>query len=122
MKVKLLLQRFGSKKRPYYRIVAAANSNKRDGKFLEIVGLYHPIVTEGSQIRLDSEKIFSGLQKGAQPSDQVREILSNNKIWADFKQRQETNRVAKVKKTNARGKGKGTAPIAASVPNTAIAE
>ena len=121
MKVKLRLQRFGSKKKPYYRIVAAANSNKRDGKFLEIVGLYHPIVKEGSQIRLDSEKIFSWLQKGAQPSDQVREILSNNKIWADFKQRQETNRVAKVKKTNAKNKNKskGTAAYATS---TAVAE
>ena len=115
MKVKLRLQRFGSKKKPYYRIVAAANSNKRDGKFLEIVGLYHPIAKEGSQIRLDSEKILSWLQKGAQPSDQVREILSNNKIWAGFKQKQEANRVAKVKKTNARSKSK-------AAPSTAVAE
>lgn len=81
MQVKLRLQRFGSKKRPFYRIVAASNHEKRDGKFLEIVGLYHPLVKEDQQTRLNEERIKEWLKDGAEPSETVRAILSKAGIW-----------------------------------------
>ena len=84
MTVKLRLQRYGTKKRPYYRIVATSSTVKRDGQFLDIVGLYHPLVKDGSQVRLEKEKISSWLSKGAQPSDTVRSILSKAGIWKPF--------------------------------------
>lgn len=98
MQVKLRLQRMGSKKRPYYRIIAASSVSKRDGKFLEIVGLYHPIAAEGQQTRLDAEKIKSWLDKGAQPTDSVRDILSKAGIWGSFSQERENRRVQKLLK------------------------
>ena len=108
MQVKIRLQRFGSKKRPFYRIVAAASANKRDGRFLEILGLYHPIAAEGHQYRLDKEKIFSWLNKGAQPSAQVKQILSENALWKDYAIEQENKRVVRLKtaRTNRKAKAK----------------
>ena len=66
MLVRLRLQRFGRKKLPFYRVIAASSTVKRDGKFLDILGLYHPTVREESkQVRLDQEKIFEWLKRGA---------------------------------------------------------
>lgn len=67
MTVKLRLQRYGTKKRPFYRIVATSSSVKRDGKFLEIVGLYHPLVKEGGQVRLEKKKFKHGSAKVLSP-------------------------------------------------------
>lgn len=83
MNVKLRLQRFGSKKRPYYRIVAAPNSKKRDGRFLEIIGLYHPL-SEKEPVRLKKERILHWLNAGAQPSDTVKNIFSKEGLWKEF--------------------------------------
>jgi len=110
VQVKIRLQRFGSKKRPFYRIIAAANIKKRDGRFLDIVGLYHPISAEGKQVRLDNEKIKMWLERGAQPTDTVKEILTHEGIWKDLAIAKENRRVAKVKKGNQKSTAKkGTA-------------
>ncbi len=53
--VKLRLQRYGTKKRPYYRLVATASTSPRDGRFIEIIGTYHPIDKE-NQVKIDEEK------------------------------------------------------------------
>ena len=52
--VKLRLQRYGAKKRPYYRIVATNSTSPRDGRFIEIIGLYHPIEKE-NQLKVTNE-------------------------------------------------------------------
>lgn len=83
MNVKIRLQRFGSKKRPYYRIVAAPNSKKRDGRFLEIIGLYHPL-SEKEPVRLKKDRIMYWLQAGAQPSDTVKNIFTKDGLWKEF--------------------------------------
>lgn len=114
MQVKIRLQRFGSKKRPFYRIIATASTKKRDGRFLDIVGLYHPVSAEESQIRLDEDKIKKWLGSGAQPSDTVKDILSKKGLWKDFAQAKEAKRSAKVKRSNAAAKAKkGSKPAAA---------
>ena len=72
--VKLRLQRFGSKKRPFYRVVAAESTSPRDGRFIEIIGTYHPISKE-NVLKIDEEKALKWLNNGAQPTDTVKALL-----------------------------------------------
>lgn len=109
MTVKLRLQRFGTKKRPYYRIVAATSTVKRDGKFLDIVGLYHPLVKEGEQVRLEKEKIQHWLNQGAQPTDTVKSILSKAGIWKPFAEAKALRQGAARKKANEKARAKRAA-------------
>lgn len=83
MAVKLRIQRFGSKKRPFYRIVAADSKFPRDGKFLEIVGTYNPI-TQPAEIKINEELALKWLTNGAQPTDTVRSLLSKQGIIEKF--------------------------------------
>lgn len=116
MQVKLRLQRFGNKKRPYYRIVASNSGQKRDGKFLEILGIYHP-VSKGEQVRLEEEKIRKWLNLGAQPSETVKSLLSQQGIWADFAQAQEARRRKRAMSRKKSGKQE-TQPQSADAPAT----
>ena len=75
MAVKMRLQRHGSKKRPFYFIVVADGRAPRDGKFIQKIGTYNPL-TVPATINLDREKSLDWLNKGAQPTDTVRRILS----------------------------------------------
>ena len=81
MSVKIRLKRFGTKKRPYYRVVVMDSRTPRDGKTIEEVGLYHPIEAEDRQVKLDPDKIRYWLDKGAQPSDTVKKLLNKNNIF-----------------------------------------
>ena len=76
MSASIRLKRFGTKKRPYYRIIVIDNKAPRDGKTIEEVGYYHPIEAEDKQIVFDAEKIRAWLNKGARVSDTVRGILN----------------------------------------------
>ena len=69
------LQRHGSKKRPFYFIVVADGRAPRDGKFIQKIGTYNPF-TVPATIELDRQKALEWLNKGAQPTDTVRRILS----------------------------------------------
>ena len=75
MAVKMRLQRHGSKKRPFYFIVVADGRSPRDGKFIQKLGTYNPLTVPAS-IQIDRQKALDWLQKGAQPTDTVRRILS----------------------------------------------
>ena len=74
MAVKIRLTRMGTKKRPYYRLVAANSESPRDGKFLEILGSYDPM-KDPAQIKVDKEKINRWLGKGAIVSESAKAIL-----------------------------------------------
>jgi small subunit ribosomal protein S16 len=76
MSARIRLKKFGTKKRPYYRIVVMDKRAPRDGKTLDEVGLYHPIEIEDKQIVFDADKVKSWLQNGATVSDTVRRILN----------------------------------------------
>lgn len=80
MSVRIRLKRFGSKMRPYYRVVVMDSRAPRDGRPLEEVGLYHPISPEGQQIELQEDRIRDWLSKGAQPSDTVKKLLNKKNI------------------------------------------
>lgn len=74
MAVALRLRREGSKDRPFYRIVAADSRCRRDGRFIEILGIYDPM-QKGENFKIDLEKAESWLSKGARPSDTVRSLI-----------------------------------------------
>ncbi len=80
MAVKLRLRRMGKKKQPLYKIVAADSRAKRDGRFLEAVGSYNPR-TNPMFIELKEERVYYWLERGAQPSDTVRNLLSRKGLW-----------------------------------------
>jgi small subunit ribosomal protein S16 len=82
--VKIRLARTGSRKRPYYRIVAAEDSFRRDGRFLEILGTYDPL-RKPAGIEVKSEAVLKWLSQGAQPSDTVKRILAKAGVWAHWR-------------------------------------
>ena len=88
--------RMGKKKQPTYRLVAADGRSPRDGRFIEIVGIYDPRA-EPSAIRIDNDKAVEWLRKGAQPTEPVAKLLKISGAWDQFK---------------------GTAPPAAPAPAT----
>jgi small subunit ribosomal protein S16 len=81
--VKLRAQRFGSAKKPFYRIVATDSHNPRDGRFIEIVGTYNPLTTPAT-VKFDEEKVLKWLATGAKPTDTVKSLLSKEGIIAKF--------------------------------------
>lgn len=83
MSVKIRMTRMGSKKKPFYRINVADSRAPRDGRFIETVGTYNPLVEENA-VTLKEDRILDWLSKGAQPSDTVRNILSRAGIMKKF--------------------------------------
>jgi small subunit ribosomal protein S16 len=81
--VKLRLMRMGKKKQPTYRVVAADSRSPRDGRFIEIVGVYDPR-PDPSAIRIDNDKAVDWLRKGAQPTEPVRKLLEISGAWETF--------------------------------------
>ena len=77
MAVKIRLARAGAKKRPYYHIVVANSASPRDGKFIEIIGAFNPMLAKSDEkrVKLDIEKAQAWLKKGAQPTDRVLRFL-----------------------------------------------
>ena len=77
MSLKIRLSRAGAKKRPYYRIVIADSRSPRDGRYIERVGTYDPLVPKGSteRVKLVEERIKHWLGHGAQPTDRVLRFL-----------------------------------------------
>ena len=83
MAVKLRLKRMGAKRRPFYRVVAADSRGKRDGKYIELVGTYNPIV-EPAEVKINEEVALKWLNNGAIPTDTVRDLLSKQGIMKKF--------------------------------------
>ena len=79
----------GAKKRPFYRIVAADSRSPRDGKFIEIVGTYNPIM-EPAEIKINSEAALKWLNQGAIPTDTVRDLLSKQGIMKAYHESKST--------------------------------
>ena len=77
--VKIRMQRFGAKKRPFYRIVAADSRFPRDGRFLDILGTYDA-VSYTKQVELKVERIKYWLRQGAVPSDTVLSLLKKERV------------------------------------------
>ncbi len=77
MAVKIRLARFGTKKRPYYRIVAADVRMPRDGRYIEHIGSFNPLLPKDSEdrVKMDEERIKYWLSVGAEPTDRIKRFL-----------------------------------------------
>ena len=123
MSVKMRLSRGGTKKRPYYYIVIADADSPRDGRYIEQIGSYNPLLPKdsGERVKLDTERAAHWLKVGAQPTDRVlrfldkaglmkRDARSNPDKGKPKKKRQE--REAAAAAAAASGEGGGSAPAA----------
>lgn len=78
MSLRIRMARGGAKKRPYYRIVVADSRSPRDGRFLERIGSYNPLLPadHADRVKIDLEKAKEWLAKGATPSDRIARLLA----------------------------------------------
>ncbi len=79
MAVRIRLTRLGRKKKPFYRIIVADSENKRDGKFLDIVGTYDPL-QDPAVITIDNDKLQNWIGKGALPTTTVKSLIKKSTV------------------------------------------
>ena len=115
MSLKLRLARSGNKKRPVYRVVVADSRSPRDGRFIEKVGHYNPLLPRDHKDRLilDLEKIKAWLVKGAQPSDRVHRFLADAGLMAKPEIRESPKKSAPKAKAVERARAKAAAEATA---------
>ncbi|KPP89673.1 MAG: SSU ribosomal protein S16 RpsP [Rhodobacteraceae bacterium HLUCCA08] len=115
MAMKIRLARGGSKKRPFYRIVAADSRMPRDGRFIEKLGSYNPLLPKDSEdrVKMDLDKIKAWLDKGAQPTDRVARMLEAAGV-IDKKERSNPKKGAPGKKAQDRAEEKAAKAAAAA--------
>jgi small subunit ribosomal protein S16 len=78
--IKIRLRRIGAKKKPIYRMVVADARSPRDGRFIEMVGHYNPLVNP-PQITVNEERVGQWLKWGAQPTETVKSLLARVGVW-----------------------------------------
>lgn len=100
MAVKIRLTRLGDKGAPFYRVVATDSRSPRDGKFLEVIGTYNPLV-EPAEVKIDKDLAKSWLDKGATPTDTVKKVLEMAGVLEPTKYTPSENRVKKNQKAKA---------------------
>jgi len=79
MAVKIRLKRIGAKKKPFYRVVVADSRFPRDGRFIEEIGTYNPLVNP-AVVKIDAERAQKWIKDGAQPTDTVKSLLKKSGI------------------------------------------
>jgi len=79
MAVKIRLRRMGAKKAPFYRVVVADSRYPRNGRFIEEIGTYNPMV-EPAAVKIDADKAKKWIADGAQPTDTVKNLLKKENI------------------------------------------
>jgi len=79
MAVKIRLARHGAKKRPFYRIVVADSESPRDGRFLEIVGTYNPLM-EPAEVSFKNERVKYWMDQGALPTNTVKNLIKKENL------------------------------------------
>ncbi len=123
--LKIRLARGGAKKRPYYSIVVADSHSPRDGRFIEKVGAYNPLLKrdDPKRITLKSERIAEWLSKGAQPTDRVARFLSTEGLakWAPSNNPKKAVPHAKAKE-RAESRAEKAAAAAAAPPEPEVVE
>ena len=124
MALKIRLSRGGSKKRPFYRIVVAEASAPRDGRYVERVGHYNPMVAKDNDQRLvvNGERITHWLGLGAQPTERVQKLLSTVSLTDPVKLREQPKKSAPGKKRAEREAEAAEAAAAAAAEAAAAVE
>ena len=123
MAMKIRLARGGSKKRPFYRIVASDSRMPRDGRFIEKLGTYNPLLPKDSEerVKMDVERIQHWLDQGAQPTDRIARFLEAAGL-REKAARDNPKKGAPGKKAQERAEQKAAKSEAAEAPAEAPAE
>jgi small subunit ribosomal protein S16 len=119
------MTRHGTKKRPFYHIVVADSRSPRDGRFIEKLGTYNPLLPREHEQRLtmEKERIAHWLKVGARPSDRVAKFLANAELMKPRERREQTKKPLPRAKTQERMKTEAAAAAAAAAaPPAAPAE
>ena len=124
MSLKIRLSRGGAKKRPFYKIVLADARSPRDGKFLEKLGHYNPMVPQdhADRLRLDADRIAHWLKMGAQPTERVAKFLGQAGLMAERKRPDQTKKSQPKAKAQERLKEAAKRAEAAAAAESAPAE
>jgi len=117
MSLKIRLARAGTKKRPYYHVVIADSRAPRDGRFIERLGHFNPLVGKDAKdrLKLDLEKIKAWLAKGATPTDRVLRFLDEAGVMKR-PARNNPNKAQPKKKAQERAAAAAAAPVGAAAP------
>ncbi|RFP88588.1 30S ribosomal protein S16 [Rhodobacteraceae bacterium 63075] len=117
MAMKLRLARAGSKKRPFYRIVASDSRMPRDGRFIEKLGTYNPLLPKDSEerVKMNMERVQYWLGEGAQPTDRVSRMLEAAGVL-DKKERANLKKGEPGQKAKDRAEEKAEKAAAAAAP------
>ncbi|MGG7643309.1 30S ribosomal protein S16 [Rhodovulum sp. YNF3179] len=124
MAIKIRLARGGTKKRPFYRIVAADSRMPRDGRFIEKLGIYNPLLPKDSEerVKMDLDRVKAWLEHGATPTDRVSRMLEAAGVLT-AKTRNNPNKAKPGQKAQERAEEKAAkAAEAASAAEAAPAE
>ena len=123
MAMKIRLARGGSKKRPFYRIVAADSRMPRDGRFIEKLGTYSPLLAKDSEdrVKMNVERIQYWLGQGAQPTDRIQRLLEAAGV-TEKTERNNPNKGTPGKKAQDRAQEKADKAAAAAEAANAPAE
>jgi small subunit ribosomal protein S16 len=115
------MARGGAKKRPYYNIVIADSRSPRDGRFLEKVGTYNPMLPRehADRIKLNTERLTHWLGVGARPSDRVAKFLAGAELMKPRERREQTKKP--LPKAKAQERAKAAAEAAAKPSEDAAA-
>ena len=123
------MSRHGAKKRPFFHIVVADSRSPRDGRFIEKLGTYNPLLPRehAQRVTLDKERIAHWLKAGAQPSDRVAKFLAQAEMMKPRERREQTKknqpRAKAQERLKAAAGGGGEAPaVAAAAPAETKAE
>ena len=118
MSLKIRLASAGSKKRPFYHIVVADSRSPRDGRFIERLGFFNPLLPKDhkDRLKLDLEKVKSWIAKGAQPSDRIMRFLDDAGV---MKRPKRNNPERAVPRKERKAKAEEAAKAAAAAPKPA---
>ncbi len=117
MSLVIRMARAGTKKRPFYHIVLADSRSPRDGRFIERLGYYNPLLPKDKEerLKLDLEKVQAWMKKGAQPSDRVMRFLDKAGV-AKRKPRSNPEKAVPRKERKAKAEEAAKAPAAPAAP------
>ncbi|SLN28212.1 30S ribosomal protein S16 [Roseovarius litorisediminis] len=123
MAMKIRLARGGSKKRPFYRIVATDSRMPRDGRFIEKLGTYNPLLPKDSEerVKMDIDRVKHWLGQGAQPTDRISRMLEAAGV-VEKKERSNPNKGEPGKKAKERAEEKAAKAAAAAEAAAAPAQ
>jgi small subunit ribosomal protein S16 len=124
MALRIRMARGGAKKRPFYRIVVADSRSPRDGRFIDRIGSYDPMLPSGheNRVKIDLEKAKEWLAKGALPSDRVGRFLAAANLYTLPARPEQSKQPQPKKKAQERAKERAEKARAAEAPAEAPAE